>query len=97
MRHDDDARDIVQDAMLQLARRYAERPSEEGRPLFYRILQNKIRDCQRRRKVRARLMSWLPAWKTEEDEAADPYDGVADAALNPRICWQPTRPWRCCS
>ncbi|WP_129641218.1 RNA polymerase sigma factor [Peristeroidobacter agariperforans] len=85
VRDDDDALDIVQDAMLQLARRYAQRPTEEWRPLFYRILQNRIRDSQRRRKVRAKLMSWLPAWKVEEeDEGADPYAGVADARPQPQ-------------
>lgn len=78
VRHDDDALDIVQDAMLQLARRYAQRPAGEWRPLFYRILQNRIRDCQRRRMVRARLLSWLPGWKADEDEAADPYEAVPD-------------------
>lgn len=85
VRNDDDALDIVQDAMLQLARRYAQRPADEWRPLFYRILQNRIRDCQRRRKVRAKLMSWLPGWKNDEDDvAADPYDGVADARPQPQ-------------
>lgn len=84
VRDDDDALDIVQDAMLQLARRYAQRPAEEWRPLFYRILQNRIRDCQRRRKVRAKLMSWLPGWKADEGEAADPYEGVADARPLPQ-------------
>jgi RNA polymerase sigma-70 factor (ECF subfamily) len=84
VRHDDDALDIVQDAMLQLARRYAQRPAEEWRPLFYRILQNRIRDCQRRRKVRAKLLSWLPSWKSDEDEVTDPYDGVADARPLPQ-------------
>lgn len=84
VRDDDDALDIVQDAMLQLARRYAQRPADEWRPLFYRILQNRIRDCQRRRKVRARLMSWLPGWKVEDDQIADPYEGVADARPQPQ-------------
>jgi len=84
VRHDDDALDIVQDAMLQLARRYAQRPSEEWRPLFYRILQNRVRDYQRRLKVRAKLMSWLPGWKADEDEAADPYESVPDAGPLPQ-------------
>src|SRR5688572_16512194 len=83
LRHDDDALDSVQDAMLQLARRYAARPSEEWRPLFYRILQNRIRDCQRRRRVRARLTAWLPGWKSAEEEPGDPYESVPDAAPQP--------------
>lgn len=78
VRHDDDALDIVQDAMLQLARRYGQHPSEQWRPLFYRILQNRIRDCQRRRKVRARVMAWLPGWKSGEEEPLDPRDTVPD-------------------
>src|ERR1700691_20465 len=54
LRHEDDALDAVQDAMLQLARAYAKRPAEEGKPLFYRILENRIRDMQRRRTVGGR-------------------------------------------
>ncbi|MGH8178638.1 MAG: RNA polymerase sigma factor [Steroidobacter sp.] len=85
VRHDDDALDIVQDAMLQLARRYGQRPSEEWRPLFYRILQNRIRDCQRRRKVRARIMSWLPGGGIEASDAEwrDPIENVAAASPPP--------------
>src|SRR5215475_6033662 len=37
LRHEDDALDAVQDAMLQLARAYADRPASEWKPLFYRI------------------------------------------------------------
>ena len=86
VRHDADALDIVQDAMLQLARRYGQRASEEWRPLFFRILQNRIRDCLRRRKVRTKFLAWLPGRgddRTEEGEAADPYEAVADAAPLP--------------
>jgi len=70
LRHDEDALDIVQDSMLQLARRYGERPSAEWRPLFYRILQNRIRDFQRRRKVRARIMAWMPGRTGDEQREA---------------------------
>jgi len=77
LRHEDDALDAVQDAMLQLARAYAGRPAEEWKPLFYRILENRIRDMQRRRTVRGRVMAWLPSRADDED---DDYDPIAQAA-----------------
>jgi RNA polymerase sigma-70 factor (ECF subfamily) len=76
LRNEDDALDAVQDAMLQLARAYADRPAEEWKPLFYRILENRIRDMQRRRTVRGRVMAWLP-FKAEDDE--DEVDPIAQA------------------
>jgi RNA polymerase sigma-70 factor, ECF subfamily len=72
LRHEDDALDAVQDAMLQLARAYADRPAQEWKPLFYRILENRIRDMQRRRTVRGRVISWLPFRGEEDDEEPDP-------------------------
>src|SRR6202451_263169 len=60
LRHEADALDVVQDAMLQLSTRYAARPPEEWRPLFYRILENRVRDVQRRRSVRNRVMALAP-------------------------------------
>jgi RNA polymerase sigma-70 factor, ECF subfamily len=72
LRNEDDALDAVQDAMLQLARAYADRPAEEWKPLFYRILENRIRDMQRRRTVRGRVMAWLPFKGEDEDDDVDP-------------------------
>jgi len=81
LRDPDDALDVVQDAMLKLTRSYAARPSAEWRPLFYRILENGIRDLQRRRTVRKRVMTWLPGPKEDpENEAQDPLENVADSA-----------------
>lgn len=68
LRHEQDALDAVQDAMLQLARAYAHRPATEWRPLFYRILKNRIRDLQRRRTVRGRVMAWLPLRREAEND-----------------------------
>ena len=72
LRHEDDALDAVQDAMLQLSRAYSHRPEQEWKPLFYRILENRIRDMQRRRTVRGRVIAWLPFRGDENDEEPDP-------------------------
>jgi RNA polymerase sigma-70 factor (ECF subfamily) len=72
LRNDDDALDAVQNAMMKLVQSYASRPETEWRPLFHRILANCIRDMQRRRTVRGRVMSWLPMRETEDDEDFDP-------------------------
>jgi RNA polymerase sigma-70 factor, ECF subfamily len=87
LRHDDDALDAVQDSMLQLARAYASRPPEEWRPLFYRILDNRVRDVHRRRSVRARVMAWLPFHREEGDvEADDPIARAESAEPQPLRC-----------
>jgi RNA polymerase sigma-70 factor, ECF subfamily len=74
VRDRDEALDIVQDCMIRLVRRYSQRPSEEWRPLFYRILQNRIRDAQRRRSVRSRVLSFFGGVESEEE-----YDPIVTA------------------
>jgi RNA polymerase sigma-70 factor (ECF subfamily) len=82
LRHEDDALDAVQDAMLHLTRSYAHRPPEQWKPLFYRILENRIRDMQRRRAVRNRVMSWLP-FTADPDETSDPLAAAVSPELAP--------------
>ena len=72
----DDALDIVQDAMLQLVRSYANRSEQEWGPLFYTILQSRISDCRRRNKVRNRLRVWFGGG---EDDNSDPLQNIADS------------------
>ncbi len=83
VRDDDDALDIVQEAMIRLARNYGQRPAEEWRPLFYRILNNGIRDFIRRQRVRRRVMAWWPARLAAEDDVPDPVASAPDPAGSP--------------
>ncbi|MEY4754549.1 MAG: hypothetical protein RJA44_2224 [Pseudomonadota bacterium] len=52
VRDEDAALDIVQDAMIRLAERYADRPPAEWPMLFQRILSNAMMDWFRHQKVR---------------------------------------------
>lgn len=57
VRSDDAALDIVQDAMIRLAEKYADRPPAELPLVFQRILSNATMDHFRREKVRGAIMS----------------------------------------
>jgi RNA polymerase sigma-70 factor, ECF subfamily len=81
LRDEEEALDVVQDAMIKLVRNYAARPSDEWRPLFYRILNNRVRDSQRRRMVRNKLFGWLPGF--DDEEQGDPYAAVPDTGQQP--------------
>ena len=78
IRDRDEALDLVQDAMIKLARNYADRPDDEWTPLFYRILQNRIRDWQRRQMERNRVMVFFG--RGSEDDGFDPVAAAPDPA-----------------
>jgi RNA polymerase sigma-70 factor (ECF subfamily) len=84
LRNREDSLDVVQEAMIQLARRYGTRPAEEWKPLFYRILQNRIHDWQRRRRTRSRVIAWWTGGtRDEEDETPDPIENAAATDAGP--------------
>ena len=74
MRDDHHALDIVQDAMLKLAERYAARPPAELPLLFQRILQNTIRDFYRRQKVRAIWTTPISSLLGANEDESDPLE-----------------------
>jgi len=77
-RDEDVALDIVQDAMLKLTEKYAEKPANELPMLFSRILQNTIHDHFRRQKVRNTWTTLLSALGRgdEKDEEFDPLENM---------------------
>jgi RNA polymerase sigma-70 factor (ECF subfamily) len=78
VRDDDSALDVVQDAMLKLAEKYADKPAAELPLLFQRILQNVIHDHFRRQKVRNTWTTLLSALQPDDDGAGDrdPLEGL---------------------
>ena len=83
--NEQEALDIVQDAMFKLARAYGKKGKEEWGPLFHRILQSRITDWYRRQGVKNRLFAWFG--KSSQDghtgSAPDLFDPVDTAQAEP--------------
>lgn len=77
---DDDALDLVQEAMLGFVRRYAGKSEGEWSPLFHRTLQSRIVDWHRRTGVRNRFRIWFGRGGDGEDDGLDPLENLADEA-----------------
>lgn len=73
----EDALELVQEAMLKLAQKYSDKPTDEWPPLFHRILQSSIKDWYKRQSVRNRFRSWF---------------GMDDETGNDPISTHPDRP-----
>src|SRR5262249_36068361 len=80
LRDEDNALDVVQDAMLKLAEHYSGRPAPELPLLFTRILQNSIHDFFRRQKVRSTWVTLLSALSGNQDSEEDPLETLEAAA-----------------
>ena len=84
-----DAIDLLQDSMLKLVVNYAHKPPQQWKPLFYRILQNGIRDWHRHQKVKQLLFFWkanshpddtTEEWSSHVGDAKELPDNRLDAS-----------------
>lgn len=81
--NDDEALDLVQEAMVRLVQHYADRDDSEWGPLFHCILQSRIRDWYRRTKVRNRWREWFGHNPESDENSDDPLETVADPSAGP--------------
>lgn len=81
------ALDIVQDSMLKIAEKYADKPVQEYPMLFQRILQNTMRDYWRRQKVRNLWTTLFSSFGGDDDDERDPLEtiDVEDASKDPSV------------
>ncbi len=71
VRDEEAALDIVQDSMIRLSEKYADRPPEELPLVFQRILSNATMDWFRRQKVRNAVVVNLSEFEGAEDDGGD--------------------------
>ena len=79
LRNPDDALDVVQEAMIKLVEKYADKPDQEWKPLFYRILQSRITDHHRKRTLQKRFFSWM----TPDSDSGNAIEDSAIEAYGP--------------
>ncbi|RMX07664.1 RNA polymerase sigma factor [Corticibacter populi] len=68
VKDEDAALDIVQESMMRLAENYADKPIEEIRMLFGRILTNSTLDWFRRQKTRNAIFTNMSEFERHDDE-----------------------------
>jgi len=78
-RGDDEALDLVQDAMAAFIKHYRGKPAEQRAALFFRCLNNRIIDFHRQRKRRSR---WHWPWNSQDDWSADGPDALVIDSTN---------------
>ncbi len=83
LRDEHTALDTVQDAMLKLVEKYADRPPQEWPPLFFTILNNRITDVRRWRKLRETGGKLFSIFRSRDGEAGD--ENLLDSGLGAEL------------
>lgn len=78
------ALDIVQNAMMKLVERYANKPLAELPPLFQRILRNAIHDHFRRAKVRDYWVRLVSPLRDKDADNGETLESLAGTLESPR-------------
>ena len=81
--NNDDALDLVQDAMAKLFEKYADKPTNELKPLFYTILSSKLKDWHRKRAFRQQFHVLLG----KADEEGNPIELLANDFAQSQEDW----------
>ena len=74
----DDSLDLLQDCMMAFVRKYSDKSKSEWKPLFYRVVQNRIRDWYRREKVKKLFFISLSGRQDTLDNPSDPLESIED-------------------
>lgn len=79
------ALDVVQDSMLRLVERYAQRPPTEWPALFFTIVRNRINDVRRTRQLHAGIARVVGFFRRDDDsDDAEPLEAsIADPGHTP--------------
>lgn len=78
---EEDALDLLQNAMMKLVEKYSDKPESELKPLFYAILQNQIKNWYRQQAQISKWFFWQKsAYDSEEDEQDYTPQGVDETS-----------------
>ena len=78
-KREDEALDILQNTMMKLVEKYADRSEQELKPLFYTILQNQIKNWYRKEAQISKWFFWQKsAYDDDEAEESIQVQGVDD-------------------
>ena len=78
-KREEDALDLLQNAMMKLVEKYSDKPESELRPLFYAILQNQIKNWYRQQAQISKWFFWqMSDYDLEETEQEHTVQGIEE-------------------